>query len=224
MTDKVRKKTVAICDTQPITAEGLRSLLVSSDTLDFKQSLTSLELASSFLLVQSCDIVILDKSFGMQAVLKWIGELKPGAATPNLIVWGVSMTEPEALRLLQEGVRGIVRKTAEIASLLACLHDVASGRSWMDDCVFRDSVRPDRHPGVELSPREHQVLKLVEQGSKNQQIAEELGIRPGTVKIHLKHIFAKTGVRGRYSLAISSLQKPSIVSSVGSVAGLASEV
>ena len=122
------------------------------------------------------------------------------------------MTEAEALRLLQAGARGIVRKTAEIASLLACLRTVASGRSWMEDCVFRDSLRPDRHARSELTPREHQVLELVEQGSKNKEIALELGIRPGTVKIHLKHIFEKTGVRGRYGLAINGLRDKGIVS------------
>ena len=139
----------------------------------------------------------------MRAVLDWIHDLKLGECAPTLIVWGVSMTEAEALRLLQAGARGIVRKTAELASLLACLRTVAGGRSWMEDCVFRDS---------ELTPREHQVLELVEQGSKNKEIALELGIRPGTVKIHLKHIFEKTGVRGRYGLAINGLRDKGIVS------------
>jgi DNA-binding NarL/FixJ family response regulator len=63
-----------------------------------------------------------------------------------------------------------------------------------------------------LTAREHQVLELVEQGFKNKEIALELGIRPGTVKIHLKHIFEKTGVRGRYGLAISGLKDKGIVS------------
>ena len=207
-----QKKTVAICDTQPITAEGLRSLLESNPDLEFQQSLTSLESASAFLQAQSCDMVILDKGFGMQAVVDWISDLKLGDAAPTLIVWGVSMTEAEALRLLQAGARGIVRKTAEIASLLACLRTVASGRTWMEDCVLRDSMRLDRPPRSELTPREHQVLELVEQGSKNREIAQELGIRPGTVKIHLKHIFEKTGVRGRYGLAISGLREKGVVS------------
>ncbi len=211
MTDN-QKKTVAICDTQPITAEGLRSVLESNPDLEFQQSLTSLESASSFLRAQACGIVILDKGFGMQAVVDWIHDLKLGDAAPTLIVWGVSMTEAEALRLLQAGARGIVRKTAEIASLLACLRTVASGRTWMEDCVLRDSMRLDRHPRSELTPREHQVLELVEQGSKNREIAQELGIRPGTVKIHLKHIFEKTGVRGRYGLAISGLREKGVVS------------
>ena len=122
------------------------------------------------------------------------------------------MTEAEALRLLQAGARGIVRKTADLASLLSCLRTVASGRSWMEDCVFRDSARQSGYPRSELTAREHQVLELVEQGFKNKEIALELGIRPGTVKIHLKHIFEKTGVRGRYGLAINGLKDKGIVS------------
>jgi DNA-binding NarL/FixJ family response regulator len=122
------------------------------------------------------------------------------------------MTEAEALRLLQAGARGIVRKTADLSSLLSCLRTVASGRSWMEDCVFRDSARQSGYPRSELTAREHQVLELVEQGFKNKEIAMELGIRPGTVKIHLKHIFEKTGVRGRYGLAINGLKDKGIVS------------
>ena len=56
------------------------------------------------------------------------------------------------------------------------------------------------------------MLQLVEQGFKNKEIALELGIRPGTVKIHLKHIFEKTGVRGRYGLALSGLKERGVVS------------
>ena len=82
----------------------------------------------------------------------------------------------------------------------------------MEDCVFRDSMRQSNYPRSELTPREHQVLELVEQGFKNKEIALELGIRPGTVKIHLKHIFEKTGVRGRYGLAISGLKDKGVVS------------
>jgi DNA-binding NarL/FixJ family response regulator len=158
------------------------------------------------------DIVVIDKGFGMRAVLDWIHDLKLSEASPAVTVWGVSMTEAEALRLLQAGARGIVRKTADLASLMACLNTVASGRSWMEDCVFRDSARQSGYPRSELTAREHQVLELVEQGSKNKEIALELGIRPGTVKIHLKHIFEKTGVRGRYGLAINGLRDKGVVS------------
>jgi two-component system nitrate/nitrite response regulator NarL len=212
MTEPHAKQTIAICDTQPITAEGLRNLIGSCPDLEFLETLNSLEVAAESVRIKSPDIVVLDKGFGMRAVLDWMHDLKLTERRPILMVWGVSMTEAEALRLLQAGASGIVRKTADLTSLRACLQTVATGRTWMEDSVFRDSLQPDRHPRSELTPREHQVLQLVEQGFKNKEIALELGIRPGTVKIHLKHIFEKTGVRGRYGLALSGLKDRGVVS------------
>ncbi|MGP0071554.1 MAG: LuxR C-terminal-related transcriptional regulator [Bryobacteraceae bacterium] len=203
-----------MCDTQPITAEGLRTLLAASGDIEFLASLNNLEAAAQVLTARPPDIVIVDKGFGMRIVLDWIHDLKLADAAPAVVVWGVSMTEAEALRLLQSGAKGIVRKTSDLESILSCLRTVASGRSWMEDSVFRDSARQERYPRSELTPREHQVLEMVEQGFKNKEIALELGIRPGTVKIHLKHIFEKTGVRGRYGLAISGLKDRGLVSMV----------
>lgn len=214
MSEDHPKKNVAVCDTQPITAEGLRSLLATAEDLHFLASLNSLEAATQIAASQPPDVVIVDKGFGMRAVLDWIHDLKLTEATPGVMVWGVSMTEAEALRLLQAGAKGIVRKTASLDHVMACLRTVAAGRSWMEDCVFRDSARQERYSRSELTPREHQVLEMVEQGFKNKEIALELGIRPGTVKIHMKHIFEKTGVRGRYGLAISGLKERGLVSMV----------
>ena len=112
MSETHAKQTIAICDTQPITAEGLKNLLGSSPDLEFLETLNSLEAASEFVRVRSPDIVVLDKGFGMRAVLDWIHDRKLLDAAPILMVWGVSMTEAEALRLLQAGASGIVRKTA----------------------------------------------------------------------------------------------------------------
>ena len=214
MSEDHSKKTVVVCDTQPITSEGLRTLLTASGDLEFLASLNSLEAATQLVTARPSDVVIVDKGFGMRIVLDWIHDLKLAEAAPAVMVWGVSMTEAEALRLLQAGAKGIVRKTADLESILSCLRTVATGRSWMEDCVFRDSGRQERYPRSELTPREHQVLEMVEQGFKNKEIALELGIRPGTVKIHLKHIFEKTGVRGRYGLAISGLKERGLVSMV----------
>ncbi len=214
MIEDYPKKTVVVCDTQPITAEGLRNLLAVAGDLEFLASLNSLESATELVAARPPDIVVIDKGFGMRMVLDWIHDLKLAYAPPAVTVWGVSMTEAEALRLLQAGAKGIVRKTTDLVNILSCLRTVASGRSWMEDCVFRDSGRQTPYARSELTPREHQVLEMVEQGFKNKEIALELGIRPGTVKIHLKHIFEKTGVRGRYGLAISGLKERGLVSMV----------
>jgi DNA-binding NarL/FixJ family response regulator len=213
-------KSVSICDTQPVTAEGVRTLLDGCPDLRFRAGIDSLGQALDLVRKTPPDVLIIDKAFGIQAILDWLSAAKApqafetqeleeavhadgGPAQLGIVVWGISVTEAEALRLLQAGARGILRKTAGIPAILACLRSVANGRSWMEDCVFRDSVRADRYPRSELTVREQQVLELVEQGFKNKEIALELGIRPGTVKIHLKHIFEKTGVRGRYGLALN---------------------
>jgi two-component system, NarL family, nitrate/nitrite response regulator NarL len=214
MSEDQAKKSVVVCDTQPITAEGLRSLLATAGDLQFLGSLNSLEVTKDLVSSRPPDVVVIDKGFGMRAVLDWVHDLKLTEATPGIVVWGVSMTEAEALRLLQAGAKGIVRKTADLEHILSCLRTVASERSWMEDCVFRDGARQERYSRSELTPREHQVLEMVEQGFKNKEIALELGIRPGTVKIHMKHIFEKTGVRGRYGLAINGLKERGLVSMV----------
>ena len=207
-------KTVSICDTQPVTAEGIRTLLGANPELQFLDNIGSLPVAMEHVRNCSPNVLLLDKAFGIQVILDWLGELRAAgpAASTAIVIWGVSITEAEALRFLQSGACGILRKTAGVGVILACLRTVASGRSWMEDCTFRDSARSERYPRSELTAREQQVLELVEQGFKNKEIAQELGIRPGTVKIHLKHIFEKTGVRGRYGLALSGLKERGLVS------------
>jgi two-component system, NarL family, nitrate/nitrite response regulator NarL len=207
-----KRKTVAICETQPVTAQGIRALIEGNPDLEFTQAVDSLQAASELLRRTPPDILMVDKAFGIQCLLEWLEDTRMRRTPTAPVIWGVSLTEAEALRFLQAGARGIVRKSANPNVVLSCLRAVASGRSWMEDCVFKDAVRSDRYPRSELTPREQQVLELVEQGFKNKEIAGELGIRPGTVKIHLKHIFEKTGVRGRYGLALSGLKDRGLLS------------
>jgi DNA-binding NarL/FixJ family response regulator len=212
MKDGAPMKRVAVCDTQPVTAEGVRLLLSTCGDMEFGGAADSLSQALELVRPGGPDLLILDKAFGIQALLEWLTEARARNSRTEVVIWGVSVTEAEALRFLQVGARGILRKSANAAVLLACLRTVAAGRSWMEDSVFRETNRNDRYPRSELTPREQQVLELVEQGFKNKEIAIELGIRPGTVKIHLKHIFEKTGVRGRYGLALNGLKERGLVS------------
>ena len=173
-----RAKSVAICDTQPVTAEGIRNLLAGSSDLQFSQSPVSLNQAREFVRVQAPDVLLLDKAFGIQAILDFLSEAGHsgnGRARTNIVIWGVSVTEAEALRFLQGGARGILRKSAPVNAVLACLRTVAEGRTWMEDSVFRDGLRADRYPRSELTSREQQVLELVEQGLQEQGDRERIG-------------------------------------------------
>jgi two-component system, NarL family, nitrate/nitrite response regulator NarL len=198
---------VGVCETQPITVEGLKVVLSSHPKLALCGSRTALSLANDLIAAASPGLLLLDKGFGIQPVLDWLGAHALRNEAISIVIWGTSLNEAESLRFLQAGARGIVRKTAETEAIVACLSAVASGSTWMDESVFCESTRGDRTSQCELTPRELEVLQLVEQGMKNREIGVELGIRPGTVKIHLKHIFEKTGVRGRYGLAFNGLKQ-----------------
>ena len=139
-------RTVAICDTQPVTAEGIRTLLAANSDLLYQQTTDSLARALEAIRRNGPDVLVVDKAFGIQAILEWLGEVALTKSRTSVVIWGVSVTEAEALRFLQAGARGILRRTASMPVVLACLRNVAEGRSWMEDSLFRDSSRSDRYP------------------------------------------------------------------------------
>ena len=215
------KKTVAVCETQPLTVNGLYHLLDS--TTDLRASSSHANPAEWMLSAEAplTDILIIDKGLGAKVVLDALQQIRADDGQPNvhipfIVIWGMSITEAEALRFLQMGAKGIIRKSADCQTVLACLRTVAQGRIWMQDSVFRESLVPGSQVRSDLTPREHQVTELVEQGYKNREIAQELGIRPGTVKIHLKHVFEKKGVHGRHGLALNGLRQKGVITLLAS--------
>ena len=206
---------VSLCETQPITVKGLRQLLEETEDLELLSNHNSPAEWMMSGAAEQTDVLVIDKGLGAHLVLEGLNRLptarKGQTQRPGVVIWGMSITEAEALRFLQSGARGIVRKSADLESLLACLRAVAAGRSWMQDSVFREAVPQDSPLRTDLTPREQQVMELVEQGYKNREIAQELGIRPGTVKIHLKHIFEKTGVHGGQGLALAGVRQKGVI-------------
>jgi two-component system nitrate/nitrite response regulator NarL len=203
--------TVAVCDTEPIAIEGVRSLLDSAEGLRMVAAETCLADGMDAARELRPSILLLDKAFGMHALVDCVKAVRRLDCGTAIIVWGASLAEAEALHFLQAGAIGVIRKTASLAALLTCLHSVASGTTWMEEDLLFDRDRPARMAHSPLTARELQVMELVERGMKNKDIGETLGIRTGTVKIHLKHIFEKTGIRGRYGLALSGLKEKGLL-------------
>ena len=203
--------TIAVCDTEPIAIEGLRSLLDSAEGLRVVATESSVADALEAVRELNPAVLILDKSFGVHTAMELPKTLRESGSGTALVVWGNTMPEAEALRFLQAGAAGVIRKTATLNVLLNCLREVARGATWMEDTLVNERERQFRLTHSPLTARELQVMELVERGMKNKDIADALGIRTGTVKIHLKHIFEKTGIRGRYGLALSGLKEKGLL-------------
>jgi DNA-binding NarL/FixJ family response regulator len=191
--------------------EGLRSLLESAEGLRLLAAETSLASGMDAVRELQPAVLVVEKSFGIQAVMECLRTLRDAEFRTAAVVWSVALSEAEALRLLQAGAAGVVHKTASLDTLLDCIRQVAGGSTWMEAELVATPDRPVRVGRQALTAREMQVMELVERGTKNKDIAIALGIRTGTVKIHLKHIFEKTGIRGRYGLALSGLKEKSLM-------------
>ncbi len=210
--------TLVICDTEPVGIEGIRSILDKSQEIRLVAAETSLADAMNAVQALSPTLLLVDKALGIHAVMDCLKTLHGDDQQTKVIVWGMSLSEAEALRFLQSGAAGVIRKTAPLEQLMECVRAVAQGETWAEQALLSDQGVPPKLSRTALTAREMQVMELVERGLKNKDIASALGIRTGTVKIHLKHIFEKTGIRGRYGLALSGLKAKGLLASP--VAGL----
>lgn len=198
---------VLVCDTQPVVIEGVRGLLSRCEDLRFAGAVSSLDAAFELMRGMNPAAVVIDKSLGAGAITECLHRFAASGVKAAPVVWGTGISESEALRLLQAGARGVLRRTSEPETLITCLRAVTSGNTWLEDGIFGDLDKTSNPRRSQLTPREQEVAELVEKGLRNRDIARNLGIQTGTVKIHLKHIFEKTGVRGRYGLALNGLRE-----------------
>ncbi len=188
------------CEPQPIVVEGLQRVLADCDDLVFSGWASRAADALEAIQRIRPDVVLIDGSAGLTAALRLLGSLK--AAGPiHSVLWVVDLPEMDAFRALQIGARGILKKTLPVPTLLECLREVAKGQIWMQQSEQATQFL-QRKEASRLTPREKEVVRLICQGFRNKQIAENLHITPGTVKVHLMHIFEKTGLKDRLALAV----------------------
>jgi two-component system, NarL family, nitrate/nitrite response regulator NarL len=98
-------------------------------------------------------------------------------------------------------------KNNDPAYLLDCLQAVQAGGRWIDPDLAERAAGIGTAAPVTLTPRERKLVSLVAQGLRNREIAAELGITEGTVKVYLHSIFDKLGVATRTELAIRAAEQ-----------------
>jgi DNA-binding NarL/FixJ family response regulator len=195
--------TVFICDAEPAAVAGLRWFLSEHSEFEVIGVASTEAMAVHQVEEQKPDLLILDHALGTRAATHLVSELllaRPGMA---ILLWTREVADLELVRALQAGVRGYVRKSSALMTLLDAMRQLKAGQSYFEESyahVLRQWTVTRQSP--RLTPREREVILLVTQGLKNREIAERLRITPGTVKVHLMHVFEKTGARDRYELAV----------------------
>jgi DNA-binding NarL/FixJ family response regulator len=138
----------------------------------------------------------------LKAVFEFIADVKNPAGKCQAVLWVHDLADVDCFRALRCGARGILKKTFPVTALIECLRAVARGDVWIEGSPEPSADGSDRRTAPRLTPREKQIVQQICEGLKNKEIAQTLSITAGTVKVHLMHIFEKTGVKDRFELAI----------------------
>jgi DNA-binding NarL/FixJ family response regulator len=148
--------------------------------------------------------LMVDESAGLNAVLRFISDVKNTWSGCHPVLWVNQLTESDHLRAIQAGARGILSKTGPVESVIECLRVAGRGDVWMENQPARTSNHGEnRRSAIRLTTREKEIVHHVCAGLKNKEIADALSITAGTVKVHLMHVFEKTGVKDRFELALA---------------------
>ena len=194
-----------VCESQPIVIAGLRAVL--ADAPDMQLVGHSFDPSEAQLAVGRLtpDVVLLGHSHVGRTLLADLQRIATSTPT-GLVLWVTEFPDLDCLRALQMGAKGVIRKTAPVERLLECLRAVSEGQIWLEDTNAERLRKQQRRTLPRMTPRERQIVELVCRGLKNKEIAAELTITPGTVKVHLMHIFEKAGVKDRFQLALQGRQ------------------
>ena len=189
----------------PVFREGLRTIIGSQpDMLLVAQASNAVEAIAEFRRHQP-DITLMDLLLpgtnGTDALIAIRGEY-PQA---RIIMLTTSDSDGEIHRALRAGASAYILKSMPKDQLLAVIRSVHSGRRHVPPEV---AARLAEHLDEDdLTVRELEVLRLIRDGYRNKQIADQLAIAETTVNFHIKNIVTKLGANDRTHAVTIALRR-----------------
>jgi two-component system, NarL family, nitrate/nitrite response regulator NarL len=198
---------VLVADDDPLTMAGITALLDKTN-FDVVATVNTGAAALDTLAGARPDLLILDNGMPERSGLDVLRTLRSRGDNRPVVLLTGGLNDELAREAIQLSVNGIVIKATAPRDLLTCLESVVQGRRWLDQDVMQrvmeQAMSPDapRDPFDVLSGRERAVASLAKRGLRNKEIADELGLTEGTVKVHLHKVFDKLNIRGRTELIL----------------------
>ena len=159
-------------------------------------------------------LVLIDAG-SVSPLFEVLARFRASCPRAQIIVIGTDADDTYIECVISAGAKGFLAATAPPEEFRQAIEHVRDGSIWAprkvlsrligrrsNDCSLTAS---DRTSGVQLTPRESEVLKLLIGGQGNREIGAHLGIDPNTVKAHLGRIMRKAGVGNRVELTMFAL-------------------
>ncbi|MFP5019943.1 response regulator [Pseudonocardia phyllosphaerae] len=196
---------VVLADDQRIVRDGLATVLGLLDGVEVVGTASGGDEAVGLVASVAPDVLLTDLRMpagdGVSATRRVRTE-HPGTA---VVVLTTYVDDDAVVDAIAAGASGWLSKDADAEAIGRALRSAADGVSTIDASVLAkiverrgaDAPRAAAEPPDGLTPREVEVLALIAEGLSNVEIAHRLVVGEATVKTHVNHLFAKTGLRDR---------------------------
>ena len=198
---------LALADDHPVVLDGLEQFFKGEPDFEIVARCANGAEAVDAVRTLHPDVLVLDIAMPGLDGLGVLSRLKTARGPTKIVVLTANMDDDQLVDALRLGAMGIVFKDAAPSLLVDCIRAVQRGERYMQTpAVARAMERLLSSPTGKsasaggVTPREKEIIRLVAQGKRNEEIATRLGTTEATVKIHLVHIYQKLGVRNRVEL------------------------
>jgi DNA-binding NarL/FixJ family response regulator len=141
------------------------------------------------------DVTLLDLRMPVMEGVEAVRQIRALDPNAKVIVLTTYDTDEDITRALKAGAKAYVLKDITADDLIACIHDVLAGKTYLAPAAAAKLA--EGMARVQVTPRELSALRLMADGKSNKEIANALAISERTVKTHLGHLFEKLGVTSR---------------------------
>ncbi len=216
---------VLIVDDQRLMRDGLRALLELQDGLAIVGEAGGGHDALAAVAATAPDVVLMDVRMPQMSGVEATRALRERGDRPRILILTTFDDDQYVFDALKAGAAGYVLKDLPAAELAAAIRTVHGGGVHLDPSVASKVVAElarlhapasapapvaappstlpaNAGPVEELTPREHEVLRLLATGASNREIGAQLFISEGTVKNHISNILGRLGLRDRTQAAI----------------------
>ncbi len=191
---------VLIVDDHELVRFGFKSLLGSQDSIDVLDTVCSGEEAINWCRDNNgcVDVILMDINMPGIGGIEATHRISKSWSGIGIIVVTVHEAGPLPKQLLNGGARGYLTKGNGVEEMLAAIKDVSQGKHYIAKDIAQQlalSVLPgDVNPLDTLSMRETQVLMMIAQGTKTQQISDILNLSPKTISTYRTRLNEKLNV------------------------------
>lgn len=215
-----RKYSVFIAEDHTILREGVRSLLATNPELDIVGEAADGREATERARELQPDLLITDLSMPRMSGIEAVRAIKKASPGTKILVLTVHKTDEYILATLEAGADGYLLKDSTYAELLMAVKHVLAGRRYISpgisDKVLQGYLEGKRELKEKsawdtLTTREREVLKLIAEGHKNREIAEELCISVKTVEKHRANLMEKLNLHNVQALTAFAIQRGLVV-------------